>query len=226
MYYIKKRYILMTYGKIDYLNLLPFNTYLKRYQNGFKKEKSGVPSYINNLFTQRRVDYAFISSILAKNYKKSSIGIVAKKEVLSVLSIKGERKEDKASKSSNALANILGVQGKVIIGDKAYKYYLEEKNKNNFIDLAKEWQRKTYLPFVFAVFSYKHQRKKILNIKKYFKKQKVPFYILKRYSLKTKISIEDINFYLKHIDYNIDIKAKKGLGLFLSKTRKIKQDKF
>ncbi|MEO1953237.1 MAG: MqnA/MqnD/SBP family protein, partial [Campylobacterales bacterium] len=200
------------FGKIDYLNLLPFHTFMKRYSNA--RYKYGVPSYINNEFSSKRVDGAFISSVKAKKYNYINLGIIAKKEVLSVLVIPhSSTKTDTASATSNKLAQILNIQGEVIIGDRALKYYLQNKP---FIDLASEWQNKYNLPFVFALFCYHKDKKLYKKIEKQFLKQtiKIPQYILKQASVKTDIKEKDILNYLTYISYKLDHKAKKGLKLF------------
>jgi len=202
----------MIFGKIEYLNLLPFHIFMKR--NFDAKYKKGVPAYINNEFLNRRVDGAFISSVKAKNRNYVDLGIIAKKEVLSVLVIPNtNNKIDTESATSNVLARILDIKGEVIIGDKALKYYF--KNKPN-IDLAKSWYQKYNLPFVFAVLCY-HKNKNIYkNIQKRFLKQKtkIPQYILKQASQETAIKEKDILYYLNFISYSLDTKSKKSLKLF------------
>ena len=81
---------LMIFGKIEYLNLLPFHVFMKRHTRSSQESHSmdyykGVPSNINKKFMTRKVDAAFISSINARKYANVSLGIIAKKEVLSVL---------------------------------------------------------------------------------------------------------------------------------------------
>lgn len=206
----------MVFGKIEYLNLLPFHIFMKRFTKSSQQSlsmqyKRGVPSKINNEFQFRRVDAAFISSIKAKNYNYVNLGIIAKKEVLSVLVIPNTLyKKDKDSASSNALANVLGIEGEVLIGDKALRYYLEG---NPYIDLAFEWYKRYNKPFVFALLCY-HKHKKIFQkIEKRFLKTsiKIPQYILLKASKETGIAPQDILYYLKHISYNLDVKAKDGL---------------
>ena len=178
--------------------------------------KKNVPSHINKLFKRRAVDAAFISSIKAKNERYANLGIIAKKEVLSVIVIPHEsNKKDTASATSNHLATILGVEGEVLIGDKALKYYLTGKEH---IDLAKVWNERYHLPFVFAVLTYHKDQKKIKVIEKEFSKKriKIPQYILKNASTKTQIAQKDILEYLTKISYSLDIKAKKGLKKFYS----------
>lgn len=217
----------MIFAKIDYLNLLPFNVFLKRFNRSLHKNmianyKSNVPSAINKRFQAKRADAAFISSIKSKKYKKSKLGIIAKREVLSVLLIpKEEHIEDKASQTSNALAKILKLKGEVIIGDNALKYYLCH---DEYIDLAQKWHETHHLPFVFAVLCYHNSDQEIKDIEKNFLKQKnkIPAYLLKKAAAKTGISEKDILRYLTKISYKIDKKASMGLRkfFFLAQTQK------
>ena len=143
----------MRLGKIDYLNLLPFYIFLKRHSyQTFKRGIEGVPSKINLKFAKQQVDFAFISSIKAQKCF-SNLGIIASDEVLSVLvDTSSENSNDNDSETSNQLAKILNINGKVIIGDKALKLYFNSNNlnKDNLIDLSKEWKKRFDLPFVFA----------------------------------------------------------------------------
>ena len=213
----------MVFGKIEYLNLLPFHVFMKRFTKSSQQSMSmhyyrGVPSKINNKFISRKVDAAFVSSISAKKFRHVDLGIIAKKEVLSVLVIPHAKNEkDTASASSNALANILNIQGKVIIGDNALKYYI---NNENYIDLAQKWNEKYNLPFVFALLCYHKDKNTYKSIQKQFLKKdvKIPQYILKQASIRTEIKEQDILKYLKYISYNLDYKAKLGLNKFYSFT--------
>ena len=77
------------------------------------------------------------------------MGIVAKKEVLSVLSLPAKvSKNDADSATSNLLSRILGMKGEVLIGDKALRYFY---SGGECTDLGKAWHEKTGLPFVFAL---------------------------------------------------------------------------
>ena len=209
----------MIFGKIEYLNLLPFHIYMKRFAKGSQAKKimqyyKSVPSTINKKFISRRVDAAFISSINAKKYNSVNLGIIAKKEVLSVLVIPNtEHKLDTESATSNVLAKVLNIQGEVIIGDKALRYYLDS---NPAIDLAKIWPNKYKLPFVFALLCFHKDKKIYKKIEKDFLKQKVkiPQYLLSQASTRTKVSSKNILNYLSYISYELDHKAKKGLSLF------------
>ncbi len=218
----------MIFAKIDFINLLPFHVFSKRYirSNQYKaiiQYKKSYPSAINKRFKKRKVDAAFISSIASRRCKTClDIGIVADGIVDSVLVIPGSYKKDYQSDTSNALAKVLKIDGEVVIGDKAlYKFYNED---TQFIDLAKEWKKKTNLPFVFARLCVnKHDRylkelsNKFLNTKVF-----IPQYILEQYSQRSGISKKQILNYLTKIKYKIDIKEKKSLKIFLKLSNGIK----
>ncbi len=211
----------MIFAKIDFINLLPFHVYLKKRIKSTQLKaiieyKKSYPSFINKKFKKRKVDCAFISSITSKNEKYLDFGIVAKEEVLSVLLIKGKNEKDFQSDTSNALVKVLDLQGKVLIGDKALNFYHSNITKE-FIDLAKAWQDKYNLPFVFAVLAYCKHKNLLNKLTKRFNKKhvKIPSYILKKYSQKTGISSKNILSYLQKIDYNLGIKEKRSLKLFL-----------
>lgn len=215
----------MVFAKIDFINLLPFHVYIKKHIRSTQTKaiieyKKSYPSAINKKFKKRKVDSAFISSIASRHEKKLNLGIVAKKDVLSVLLIPGKDEKDFQSDTSNALAKVLNLEGKVIIGDKALKFYHQDKDKK-FIDLAEEWNKKYNLPFVFAVLCYSSHKKQLEKITKNFNKNhiKIPTYILNQYSKRTGISNENILEYLKKIDYKIGIKEKRSLKLFLKLTK-------
>ncbi|WP_122894032.1 MqnA/MqnD/SBP family protein [Arcobacter peruensis] len=215
----------MVFAKIDFINLLPFHVYIKKHIRSTQTKaiieyKKSYPSAINKKFKKRKVDSAFISSIASRHEKKLNLGIVAKKDVLSVLLIPGKDEKDFQSDTSNALAKVLNLKGKVIIGDKALKFYHQDKDKK-FIDLAEEWNKKYNLPFVFAVLCYSSHKKQLEKITKNFNKNhiKIPTYILNQYSKRTGISNKNILEYLKKIDYKIGIKEKRSLKLFLKLTK-------
>jgi len=209
----------VVFGKIEYLNLLPFHVFMKRFTKSSQQSmsmhyKSGVPSQINEKFVKGRVDAAFISSISAQKYKNVGLGIIAKKEVLSVIVVPSEFNEkDQESASSNILAKVLNIQGKVLIGDKALKYSL---SSSPYIDLAKEWNKKYKLPFVFALLCYHKKEKLFTSIQRKFlsKKVKVPQYILKKAAIRTGIDEKEILIYLDYISYDLDTKARLGLKKF------------
>lgn len=176
--------------------------------------KKNVPAKINVLFQKRLVNAAFISSIKAKKYRYANVGIIAKKDVWSVLVIPDDTYiADVESATSNLLASVLKLKGEVLIGDKALRYHLTGQEH---IDLAQYWNQKYNLPFVFALLSYHEEGDKIKKIEKYFLKSKVkiPQYILKKASQKTQIAEKDILKYLEKISYKLDTKAKFGLKKF------------
>jgi chorismate dehydratase len=185
---------------------------------GYKKS---YPSKINRDFRARRIDAAFISSVesFRGNFRRFDIGIVAKEKVNSVLVKKGKPKPDPHSATSNALAKVLGIEGEVIIGDKALKLYLE--NPSRYIDLAEEWHKKEKLPFVFARFcANKHTNYWEKMIKHFHNFHgKIPHYILKKFSNSREITMQDIREYLKLIEYVIDKRASRALKNFQKKQR-------
>ncbi|QOG12662.1 MqnA/MqnD/SBP family protein [Arcobacter sp. FWKO B] len=219
----------MLISKIDYLNLLPFYVFVKKeiqstQQKSIINYKKSYPSKINQDFKYKRTDAAFISSIKSKNCKCTDVGIIAKDAVWSVLVLVNEpNKIDNESNTSNILADILGIQGKVAIGDKALKIYY--KNQDEFLDLAQIWYEKYGLSFVFARFCYNKHKKYFEKIAKRFgaSKIKIPQYILKNEAQKTSLTPKQILQYLEQIKYNIGIKEKKSLKLFF---RKIDEKKF
>ncbi len=214
----------MVFGKIEYLNLLPFHVFMKRFTKSSQQSmsmhyKRGVPAKINEQFLSRRVDAAFISSISAKKHKNMNLGIIAKREVLSVLVVPDVNNQtDAESASSNVLARILDVKGRVLIGDKALKHYLQKKP---LIDLASEWNKRYNIPFVFALLCYHNDKKIYKSIEKNFLRQKIkiPNYILRQASIRTGIDTKDILNYLQYISYKLDTKAKKGLKAFYTKAK-------
>lgn len=216
----------MIFGKIDYLNLLPFHVFMKQHMRHSRLQatinhKKGVPSEINKAFKRRQVDAAFISSVEASKYKSVSLGIIAKKEVLSVLLLPGENQRDTASATSNILAKVLKLEGRVLIGDKALAYQLQHQDG---IDLAKVWHDKYQLPFVFATLCYHKNEKQLRRIAKRFSHSniKIPQYLIKKASLKTGIPISDIKHYLTKISYTMDTKSEQSLQKFIHMKRKLK----
>jgi len=214
-----KKQVSMLFGSISYLNLLPFQVFLKRHlrHNASKMTfayKRAIPSQINQALARKNIDAGFISSIKSSKYRCTDVGIIANKEVYSVLLLQGKAQDDPASASSNQLAKILQLQGKVLIGDEALKYYLDG---GEAIDLAKAWHDHTALPFVFARLCYCKRALALENLAKNFiqKKIKIPQYILKKEAQKRDISPNALLWYLEHISYNIDWKAKRGLKKFL-----------
>jgi len=204
-------------GKIDYLNLLPFHIFIKKYNI---KTKKGYPSQINRLFDKKLVEAGFISSVKSKNKICFDAGIIANKKVMSVLMCEGNNKEDFESNTSNVLAKVLNLQGEVIIGDKALQRYFKE-NKN-CKDLAEQWYKKYKLPFVFARFCVNKNHKqyeKLIN-KFLHSNIKIPQYILKQKAKEVGLSIKDIKEYLNLIYYEIGYKEKRSLKKFFSQIKK------
>ena len=209
------------FGYIDYLNLLPFHVFMKKYYYNYTTKKS-YPSKINQMFENKIVDAAFISSIKSKNKLCLDAGIIANQKVLSVLVCKGDTKYDIESNTSNILAKILNQKGEVLIGDKALKRYYKDSSCQ---DLAHLWYKKYKLPFVFARFcinknkkGYKKMINKFLSTKIY-----IPQYILKKYSKKTNIPPKEIKNYLNLISYKIGYKETKSLKKFLKQSKSLNQ---
>ncbi|WP_072682542.1 MqnA/MqnD/SBP family protein [Arcobacter sp. LA11] len=215
----------MIFAKIDFINLLPFHVYIKKNirSNQIKsiiQYKKSYPADINRKFKKRKVDSAFISSITSRGEKRLNLGIVAKNDVQSVILIPGIPKDDFQSETSNALAKVLDLKGEVLIGDKALKYFHENKDKE-FIDLAKAWKDKYKLPFVFATLCYSKNGKMLEKIIKGFNKKhiKIPQYILNSYSRRSGISNKNILEYLEKIDYDIGEQETRALKKFLKLTK-------
>jgi len=209
----------MLFGSIEYLNLLPFQVFLKKYLKNSPSYQSlvykrDVPSKINIAFANRRVNAAFISSVKSKRCRCTNLGIIAKRDVKSVFVIEGIDKKDSASASSNQLAKILGLSGEVIIGDRALKYYL---NGGEGIDLARAWYDKHGLPFVFARLCYNKYGQEIEKLADKFIKAKIkiPQYILKKEAKKRSITVKELLWYLNYIYYDMDYNSKKSLKIFL-----------
>ena len=210
----------MLFGSISYLNLLPFQVFLKKHitHNATKmslNHRRDVPSAINKALKKRAINAAFISSIESRKCQCTNLGIIAHKKVYSVLLLEGDNQPDPASATSNQLAKVLNLQGKVLIGDAALKHYLDG---GEGIDLAEAWHKETGLPFVFARLCYNKHGKSVEKLAKRFaqSKVKIPQYILKKEARKRGISAKELTWYLEHIYYKMDWKAKKSLKKFLS----------
>ncbi|WP_367686417.1 MqnA/MqnD/SBP family protein [Helicobacter pylori] len=212
----------MRFGKIDYLNMLPFDVFIKSYPTPccfkqFLRLKKTYPSKLNKSFLFRRIDAGFISSIAGHSFAlhSHSLGIAAYKEVLSVLVVDTKNAFDKESASSNALSQVLGLKGEVLIGNKALQFYYSNPKKD-FIDLAALWYEKKRLPFVFGRLCY-YQNKdfyKRLSLAFKHQKTKIPYYILKEAALKTNLKRQDILNYLQKIYYTLGKKEQSGLKAF------------
>jgi chorismate dehydratase len=210
----------MIFGKIDYINLLPFHIFLKRFARSTRfhatiHHKRDVPATINQAFIKRQIDGAIISSIVSPKYRCSDLGIVAKKEVMSVFVKPGTFQADTESQTSNALARVLGVEGEIIIGDKALHRYIS--GDEELIDLAQLWYEKHGLPFVFARLCCHKHAKQFQKLTQQFlqKPTKIPYYILQKEAKRTGLPPHIIHLYLQKIHYQIDTKAKKSLKKFL-----------
>lgn len=218
----------MIFAQIEYINLLPFYVFSKRYikDNQIKdvmRYKKTYPANINKDFLKRKVDAGFISSIKSQKAYRLDTGIVAQGEVLSVLVLKDSvYKEDFESSTSNVLAKILGFDNEVIIGNKALKAYIE--NKDKYIDLAQVWSEKYKLPFVFGVLCANAHKKYLKKLSSEFVKVevKIPYYILKSYVVQTGVSAKDILYYLTKISYKIGYKEKKSLKKFFILSKRVK----
>lgn len=214
----------MIFGKIDFLNLLPFHVFMKRYAKTLKVHQSlnyhkGVPSTLNRAFAARRIDAAFISSITARNCHHFNVGIVAKREVLSVLSIPyNSHKNDTDSATSNLLAQVLDIEGEVLIGDKALRYYY---SSSQHIDLGRLWNERTGLPFVFALLCTHHHSDELKRLSHAFirKPIKIPYYILMEASRKSALSPAQILHYLKFISYKVEVKEERGYKKFVKEAK-------
>ena len=215
----------MLFGSISYLNLLPFQLFLKRHLSGNAAKmtfryKRAVPSQINKALKRREVNAAFISSVESHRCKCTDLGIIAYEKVYSVLLLEGENEIDPASATSNQLARVLDLKGKVIIGDAALKHYL---SGSRGIDLAEAWYKETGLPFVFARLCYNKHEKTIQKLAHTFARTrvKIPQYILKKEARKRGITSKELTWYLSHIHYKMDHRAKRSLKLFLQKNREL-----
>ncbi|HLD22807.1 MAG TPA: MqnA/MqnD/SBP family protein [Sulfuricurvum sp.] len=214
----------MIFGKIDFLNLLPFHVFIKSYARSTRFHQSlhyhkGVPSALNREFAMRRIDAAFISSITAKNCRHFGVGIVAQREVLSVLSLPNADKADADSATSNLLSKILDVHGEVLIGDKALRYYY---SGGEHIDLGGLWHEQTKLPFVFALLCTHNHTDELRRLSRAFvsKKVKIPYYILMEASRRSGLSPAQITHYLKFISYKVGVKEERGYKRFVGESKK------
>ncbi|MGC9350724.1 MAG: MqnA/MqnD/SBP family protein [Sulfurovum sp.] len=214
----------MLFGSISYLNLLPFQLFLKRHMrsNAAKMAfgyKRAVPSQINASLKRGEVNAAFISSIESRRSQCTDLGIIAHKKVYSVFVIPGAEEKDPASATSNRLAKVLELKGRVLIGDQALQYYL---SGGEGTDLAEAWYEETGLPFVFARLCYNRHKKSVEALAKKFANThvRIPQYILKKEAKKRGITPKELLWYLEHIDYTMNHRSKKALKLFLNRTRK------
>lgn len=207
-------------GKIDYLNLLPFDVYLKKSSLSSQQKKmiaykKSYPAKLNKDFLFSRIDAGFVSSIMALGRKNiaESVGIIAKGEVWSVIVLPLSSQDDYQSATSNALAKVLGVSGEVRIGDRALLYKLEG---GEYQDLGLLWWEKYRLPFVFGLFCAKKQSPQVSATIRGFAKarSKIPHYILEQRAKQSQIPSKDIKTYLQKIYYALGSKEKRGLECF------------
>ena len=209
----------MRFGRIDYLNLLPFHVFMKRYWRSSQQQMAlrhgaGVPSKVNRAFRTRRIDAAFISSIEARRCRRSRLGIVAPREVQSVLLIPGEAmKADTASATSNALARVLGLQGEVLIGDRALAAYAQGVEA---VDLAGAWHERYGLPFVFAVLCSHGHAERMRRLERAFLRapRRIPGYLLQKAAQRSGIPEKVIESYLGGIEYTVGPRAERSLRIF------------
>ena len=209
----------MRFGRIEYLNLLPFHVFMKRYVRASQTQMmlrhgSNVPSVINRAYRTGRVDAAFISSIRAKRERHLGLGIIADGEVQSVLVIPSEASAgDRSSETSNVLARVLGLKGRVLIGDPALRAF---HGGIDAIDLAAAWKERYGLPFVFALLCYRGDAAQMRRLGRAFERhpKKIPQYLLQRASERTGIAPHEITEYLTHIHYRLDHRARRSVELF------------
>lgn len=210
----------MKIGRIEYLNLLPFFVFLKRFplttaSKQFALHHHSYPAKLNTDYLFRRIDSGFISSFAARKQRLSCAGIVGKGKVQSVLAIIGESGADYQSATSNALLQTLQINGRVLIGDRALVFYLTH-DKSAFVDLAEAWFAKHRLPFVFGRFCYQTKSALHGKIARGFvqSRVKIPDYILSQAARDTKIEPKHIRAYLRQIFYKIGAKERKSIRVF------------
>ncbi|RDU72325.1 menaquinone biosynthesis protein [Helicobacter aurati] len=224
----------MRFGKIEYLNLLVFDVFIKQYKMSSSPKsifflRKTYPSKLNKDFLFRRIDAGFISSVAGEKshriFKACDVGIIAHKEVWSVLAILSDSGDDYQSATSNALCKILHLNGQVMIGDRALKYYYLHKDSCSFIDMANLWYQKTHLPFTFGrmcmnayVDFYRNLMlsfvRKLGRGKSRFKGIKIPHYIIMRSVKHIGIDKSFALAYLRNIYYTLGSKEKLGLLRF------------
>ncbi|MCI7484727.1 MqnA/MqnD/SBP family protein [Helicobacter sp. 10-6591] len=217
----------MRFGKIEYLNLLPFDTFIKAYplsasSKKFITLKKSYPSRLNHDFLFRRIDAGFISSIAGmyadSRHKALPCGIISKGAVWSVLAKSGSGL-DYQSATSNALLRVLELKGEVLIGDRALKF---KADGGKALDLGELWWHKHKLPFVFGRLCYNKYGKYLEQITKAFTKHhryKIPHYILHRAARDTQIQSNYIREYLKRIFYSMGTKEHIALHRFYRELR-------
>lgn len=180
-----------------------------------------VPSKINKMLKTGKINAAFISSIHSRKSNCTNLGIVSLGKVYSVFALPNQTGDDPASDTSNALRKVLRIDGRVLIGDEALKFYLDGGDAK---DLSEAWHDRTGLPFVFARLCYNKNGKQVKDLVTKFStsRTKIPMYILRREAQKRNISIKDLQWYLTHIHYHINNKGRKSLKLFLRKVTRLR----
>lgn len=219
----------MRFGKIAYLNLLPFDVFIKKYPTpsyfkSFLGLRQSYPARLNKDFLRRRIDAGFISSIAGyesmRAGKATNAGIVARGAVWSVIALQGEQKDDYQSASSNALARVLGVVGEILIGDRALAYKLCH-DSHSYVDLGEKWWEAHHLGFSFGRLCFHTHGAFYTQMAQSFirKRVKIPHYILQKRARDSHIDSKDILAYLKHIHYAIGKKEKLALARFYTGLR-------
>jgi chorismate dehydratase len=216
------------FGKINYTNLAPFHIFIKKNvsSNQFKQALNyhkSYPSDINHRFKTKRISGAFISSVesFRGDFKRYDIGIVAYKEVKSVIVKRGLYRKDIESASSNILAKVLDIDGEIIIGDKALKAYL--KDPSRYEDLSTLWYQKYKLPFVFARFCINSHYSFYEKMQHFIKEKydieptnspEFPTAAMDGYANKSGINHKDLVEYWRLIRFQIGYKEKRSLKKF------------
>ncbi|MCI5968523.1 MqnA/MqnD/SBP family protein [Helicobacter sp.] len=223
----------MRFGKIDYLNLLPFEVFVRAYPKPsqfqlFYHQKKSYPAHLNREFLFGRIDAGFLSSITALRAQKekfhiTNVGIIARKKVISVICLPKEQGEDYQSATSNALLKVLGLQGRVLIGDRALVEVLQQEQdyrKNGkeimYLDMGEKWVQREHLPFVFGRLCVRENRAFYTKLMCAFVKKnvKIPYFMLKNAESKSGVKSKEIRNYLKVLSYKIDKKAQFGVERF------------
>lgn len=179
----------MRFGKICYLNLLPFDMFIKSYPtpSRFKQSlfaHSSYPAKLNQSFLFNRIDAGFISSIagVSSHNKQcgkyaTKSGIIAKGAVWSVLVKHSTPKNDYQSDTSNTLSKALGLKGEVIIGDKALLWLYQ--NKKTQSDFSKGKSKANYKDSHKKISHYRHRHTSEQGYidmgEAWFSKQGLPF---------------------------------------------------
>jgi chorismate dehydratase len=208
----KKGFYKLRFQPINYLNLLKINMYLAKRKLKLRYKKGAVPSVVNRSFIKHKTDAAFISSLVSRRYKRVSLGICADYKVWSVLLVRGAVCNDPASASSNALAKVLKLQGKTIIGDEALRQFAKGIDA---VDLAAKWRQKTNLPFVFAALSVHKNVCFFKKLAKHFpKKIYIPDRIIAIEAAKRGLDKKLAKEYLELIQHKIDSKKTVALKRF------------